>query len=169
MTRRFHTFIISLLLVLIWLEAPNRRTPSISAKPLPSAQGTAQNERELETKGVVGRGGYRWGNGKAWKLLDGQSKITYLTGIQEGAFLLLREASRNGGSNAVIEREAVNLNVTGFRESDLSSQVDGFYNDSANLRIPVVDAYKYVLKKLRGAKTSELDAYISELRQTYNQ
>jgi hypothetical protein len=52
--------------------------------------------------------------------------------------------------------------------SDVVQQIDRFYGDSSNLRIPVVDAYKYAVKKMHGAKQQELDDYEAELRRKFN-
>jgi len=37
-----------------------------------------------------------------------------------------------------------NLIITGFEFGDIAAQVDTFYSDSANIRIPVIEAYKHV-------------------------
>jgi len=69
--------------------------------------------------------------------------------------LLLRESS--GGSSATTRNEIVQakaedfMGVAGFRFSDLVQQVDDFYRDSSDIRIPVVDAYKFTVKKLKGS------------------
>lgn len=130
------------------------------------------SEQEQITKGVVGHSRYSWTNGRAWKVLDGQSKIAFLTGTEEGIYLLLRqswERTNLDSEKQLLEREAGQLTVTGFRFSDLVQQIDDFYQDSSNVRIPIVDAYIYTLRKLKGAKKQDLDDYAAELRAKYNQ
>jgi hypothetical protein len=70
---------------------------------------------------------------------------------------------------AMIETTHDRLTIRGFRTSDVVQQIDGFYQDSSNLRIPVVEAYKYAIKKMHGAKQHELEDYAAELRKIYNQ
>ncbi len=130
------------------------------------------SDNEQRTKGIVGQGRYSWANGRAWKVLDAQSRIAFLNGIEEGVFLLLRhswEKTNLDAEKRLLEKEADQLTVKGFRFYDLVQQVDDFYRDSSNVRIPVVDAYIYTLRKLKGAKKQDLEDYAAELRSKYNQ
>ncbi len=129
-------------------------------------------ENEQTTKGMTGQDRYSWANGRAWKVLDAQSRITFLDGIEEGIYLLLRQSWEKTNVDAekrLLEKEADQLTVRGFRFYDLVQQIDDFYQDSSNVRIPVVDAYIYTLRKLKGAKKQELENYAAELRAKYNQ
>lgn len=128
-------------------------------------------EQEMKTFGLITEHSrYGWANGKAWKILDRQSKVIYVEGIENGIFLFFRESypKLSTADRAVSETETDNLLVTGFRMSDIVDQVDVFYSDSSNLRIPMADAYKYSMKKMHGAKEPELQDYTSELRAIYN-
>ena len=51
---------------------------------------------------------------------------------------------------------------------DLVQQIDKFYSDSANLRIPVIEAYVYTNKKLIGDSSKDLTDLETLLRRTYN-
>lgn len=112
----------------------------------------------------------RFSNGKSWKAVDMQSRIMWVQGIQEGMGFLVREVypHTSVADRAMIENEFLASMVQGFRNSDVVKQIDEFYEDSSNLRIPVVDAYKYTVKKMQGAKQRELDDYGAHLRQLYN-
>jgi hypothetical protein len=109
-------------------------------------------------------------NGRSWRGLDKQSKIMLLVGIAEGAVLMRRElfVLQHDG-NPDLQRAFDNLTISGFKYSDITAQVDTFYSDSANLRIPVIEAYKHVVARMKGASTSELERSVTALRQTYNQ
>jgi hypothetical protein len=132
-----------------------------------------QTEEELSTKGEAARIIYSWSNGRAWKLLNAQSKITFLNGIEEGIMLQLQESwtrfKSDSPSKKIAEETSVSLMIRGFRFYDLVQQIDDFYSDTSNIRIPIVEAYKYTLRKLRGTSKQELENYTAKLRQKYNQ
>ena len=109
-------------------------------------------------------------NGRTWRGLDKRAKIMLLVGIADGAALMRRDlfVLQHDG-NPDLQRVFDNLTVTGFEFGDIAAQVDTFYSDSANIRIPVIEAYKYVMARLKGASTSELERSVTTLRQTYNQ
>ena len=67
-----------------------------------------------------------------------------------------------------LDKSGDKLSIKGFRYSDLVQQVDMVYADSSNLRIPIVEAYRYILKKLRGASPETLANEIAKLRKSYN-
>jgi len=60
------------------------------------------------------------------------------------------------------------LTIKGFRFSDIMEEIDRFYEQASNRRVPVVDAYRYVLKKFRGKAPEELAITESVLRKKYN-
>lgn len=84
--------------------------------------------------------------------------------------LMVRELSRGPASDHCLptKKQIDDLTIRGFRTSDIVQQIDAFYSDSSNLRIPIVDAYKYAMKKMHGAKQRELEDYAAELRLIYN-
>lgn len=110
-------------------------------------------------------------NGKPWIELDLQSRIMYLTGVENGAGLLIGEMGtvQNEKGNARAALPAYErLMIKGFRFSDIVEEIDRFYDQASNRRIPVVDAYRYVLKKFKGASPEELASAQSALRKKYN-
>lgn len=110
-------------------------------------------------------------NGKPWVNLDPQSKIMYLNGLQDGGGLLIAEMDNapNEKSNARAAYPAFErLTIRGFRFSDIMEEVDRFYEQASNRRIPVVDAYRYVLNKFKGTSPETLAADQSALRRKYN-
>lgn len=110
-------------------------------------------------------------NGKPWIKLDQQSRIMYLNGLEDGAGLLIAEmdSTSNEKSSARAALPAlIRLQIKGFRFSDIVEEIDHFYEQASNRRIPVVDAYRYVLKKFKGAPPEELAAAQSALRNKYN-
>lgn len=98
------------------------------------------------------------GNGRAWQTLDSQSRIFYVNGIYEGLVLARREGLDWDRGNA----------PSGFRMSEFVEQIDKFYSDSTNLRIPVIEAYVYTIRKLKGDSSKDLTDFETLLRKTYN-
>ena len=129
-------------------------------------------EKVGEDRTVVGVGtnGYVRANGRYWKHLNPQSKITLLYGYEEGVTLLVREISLKAKPDVATKTQevAASLMISGFRFSDLVKQVDELYADTANVRIPVIDAYVYSLLKIRGAAKQELEDHVVALRRKYN-
>ena len=111
-------------------------------------------------------------NGRYWKVLKRQSKITFLHGIEEGLSLLeLQLFESNIDPNALKNIADIvqnDLLVSERRYSDLVEQVDKFYADSLNLRVPIMEAYRYALKKIRGASQTELDQLSASMRKKIN-
>ena len=139
-----------------------------AAALLPAHQSNSDETRTSAS--VSGELAYKFSNGRTWKGLDKQTKIMMVDGIEEGIFFLMREvyASSSSQQRALTEAQVASLTVSGFHMSDIVQQIDRFYGDSSNLRIPVVDAYTYSMKKIRGAKQQDLENYEAKLRQTYN-
>lgn len=131
----------------------------------------SQDKDETETGVMVsGTRGIMARNGRSWKDLDRQSKIMLLVGIQEGVTLLLKRLFDEGlFDEDKAQRVLDALTISGFRFSDIVKQIDLFYSDSANVRIPVLEADRYSLLKMKGKKTSDLEQVLVGLRQTYNQ
>jgi hypothetical protein len=133
----------------------------------------AQDKENDETRTTVwlNHKGYVVSNGKGWKELDTQSKIMYLNGIEEGVrlFLLNATSGEYKKSTGVLFKVENNLIISGFHFSDLVEQVNDFYSDASNLRIPVIEAYAYTVRKMKGDTPQELQLFQSLLRKKYNQ
>lgn len=110
-------------------------------------------------------------NGKAWISLDPQSRIMYLTGLEAGGVMLLTEMDEVEEEKwmAKIAYPIHRRNeIDGFRFSDIMEEVDFFYEQASNRRVPVIDAYRYAIKKFKGATPQELATAQSALRKRYN-
>jgi hypothetical protein len=128
-------------------------------------------DQEDETKFVTGVLVTHMMNGKPWTKLDQQSRIMYLSGIEDGTVLLIAEmdnASNEKSSARAALPALERLTIKGFRMSDIMEEIDRLYEEASNRRIPVVDAYRYVLRKFKGASPEELAAAQSVLRKKYN-
>jgi len=131
----------------------------------------AADQEEEHTKFTTDVFGTFMMNGKLWIKLDPHSRIMYLLGVEDGAVLLIAEMDgvQNEKGNARAAYPAYErLTIKGFRFSDIVEEIDRFYEQASNRRIPVVDAYRYVLKKFKGASPKELASAQSALRKKYN-
>jgi len=112
-----------------------------------------------------------WGNGRYWEKLDQDAKIQHLYGIEAGIFLYAEELSARTKSESELNRiqaQTNELSVAGFKFSDVAQQVDSFFADRANIRIPVAYAYLYSVKRMSGDTPENLERYLASLRRIWN-
>ncbi len=130
------------------------------------------SEEEQQTSINVGDYQYRATNGRVWKKLDIQAKITFLVGLEQALVMLpLQMQAEKRADKSIRDAQASgsSLMIAGFRQSDFVSQVDSFYADTANIRVPVIEVYRYVVQKMKGATPEELVNSAATLRRIYNQ
>ena len=110
-------------------------------------------------------------NGRLWNKLDKQTKIFYLNALEESFSMITLQIIENKEKPEVLtshDKVVEILTVQGFRFSDLVQQVDMVYKDTSNLRVPIIEAYRYILRKLKGASPEILGKEIASLRKRYN-
>jgi hypothetical protein len=109
-------------------------------------------------------------NGRYWKILPEVAKTAYLTGLMEAVSQL---GGENPPSCRTISGEICRLDAALSLSGSFSSnatvgeavdEVDAFYHEPANLRIPVLAAMRYTFMKMRGSSKSTLEACEAELR-----
>ena len=114
-------------------------------------------------------------NGHMWQLLSSSQKASHLTGIQEGIKLCLNQTREDLHIPAELMREMKESGLFDRRRLLFSSQgitgieagIDQFYQDPANLVIPIMDAYQHVTLELNYASAKELANNLSNLRRKY--
>jgi hypothetical protein len=111
-------------------------------------------------------------NGYFWNKWDMQTKIFILEGMDNGEFLLfltVSEAKNSANAQQAVIESILSLETTGdFKLSDKVEQIDMFYKDSANRYIPIIEAYRYMVKRMNGTAQRELDNLAASLRKKYN-
>ena len=111
-------------------------------------------------------------NGYFWQRIDMQSKIFFLEGVENGEYLLFLKVAENNKqgnvSRAIIDGLLVDK-IENFKLSEIAEQIDLFFKDSANRQIPVIEAYRYISKRIKGAAPQELENLAASLRKKYNQ
>jgi hypothetical protein len=112
-------------------------------------------------------------NGHMWQLLSSSQKASHLTGIQEGIKLCLNQIREDLQISADLMREMNDSGMFDRRRLLFSSQgisgneagLNKFYQDSVNLKIPIIYAYQHVTLELNYASPQELANNLSNLRQ----
>jgi hypothetical protein len=115
-------------------------------------------------------------NGHMWQLLSNSQKASHLSGIQEGIKLCLNQIKEDLHISAELMSEIKESGLFDRRRLLFSSQgisgieagIDKFYQDSANLEIPIMDAYQHVTLELNYASANELANNLSSLRRKYH-
>ena len=115
-------------------------------------------------------------NGRMWQLLNSSQKDSHMTGIQEGIKLCLNQIKGDLQISPELMDEMKESGVFDRRRLLFTSQglsaIEGglntFYQDSANLEIPIIDAYQHVALELDFASARELADNLSNLRRKYN-
>ena len=114
-------------------------------------------------------------NGRMWQLLSGTQKISHLTGIHEGIILCLNQIKEDFKISSDLMKKMRDVGIFDRRRLLFSSQgviaietrMNHFYEDSANLDIPIIDAYQHITLTLNFATAEELNNNLSSLRRKY--
>ncbi len=114
-------------------------------------------------------------NGHMWQLMSAAQKTSHLTGIQEGIRLCLDQIKHDlhishdlmtdMKAAGVFDRRRLLFSSQGI--TAIESHINLFYRDSANLEIPIMEAYRYVTLELNFASSEELQNNLSNLRHKY--
>ena len=154
-------------LILILIFTPIMLIPSPYASE--DEQNTSIVIGEVKGGGKVSRQAM---NGRGWMGLPLQAKITFLAGLDEGFLLTLKQMETEKRSRQsiadLLQSQYYYTDTGSFLMSELAGQVDSFYADTANVRVPVVEVYRYVYQKVKGAMPEELARSAAELRRTDN-
>jgi methionine synthase I (cobalamin-dependent) len=108
-------------------------------------------------------------NGRFWDQLSLDGKMGYVIGAIEGIGEVPFHAKKDCACvfDAVVETtKSLYGEKTDALYIETAQAIDGFYKEPANKRIPVIDAMKYVAKKVCGATKQELEEYEAALRRS---
>jgi hypothetical protein len=101
-------------------------------------------------------------NGRAWYKLPLPAKLMYISGLRDGRVIagavILQAASKQ------TQRELDEHEAKGFTAGDFVREIDDFYKDPANIRIPMMYGYEYANLKFKGRSAAELEEVISDWR-----
>ena len=114
-------------------------------------------------------------NGHMWQLMSAAQKTSHLTGIQEGIRLCMDQIKHDlhiapelmteMKAAGVFDRRRLLFSSQGI--TAIESRINFFYRDSANLEIPIMEAYQHVTLELNFAGPEELQNNLSNLRHKY--
>lgn len=102
-------------------------------------------------------------NGRFWENSTPTFKAGYVFGLRDGLVLIA------GDNRTAAVQQALTGSLIMYRDGqatleEVIEQIDGFYADRANIRIPIFEAYAYCMKRTSGAAKKELDDLLTELR-----
>jgi hypothetical protein len=121
------------------------------ASPIVVAQTSGVDREAVETRGRI--------NGRFWRMAGNSARISIVAGLQEGLILWRDTGNKIEASDHLIE---------GFSIAEIVDQIDKFYSDSANIRVPISWAYGYANRKMTGAKDeASLQEYAKFLRELW--
>lgn len=153
---------------IIWLSGVGGL---VGLQPAAFSQELLDTEKPIRTQIIFGnlKDGAWGSNGRPWRRLGTEAKTTLLNGIQEGIMLMIQEASY--GTDAALAHSfadtSKSITISGVRFLDLVKQIDNFYQQANNTPIPVIEAYRYTVKKLKGVAKEDLEKQMARLRKTY--
>lgn len=107
-------------------------------------------------------------NGVMWREYSQTKKVYYVGGAVEGFLagvygvvgILQGDCKRSVEAAIPAWVHSSKANA-----EDVAKEVDSFYQDGANISLPMVDAVEYSEMKLAGATKKELDEYLTRYRQ----
>lgn len=109
-------------------------------------------------------------NGRGWNKMPKAQQVGAMHGIHEGMLLMANEMSYKESVPSERIMNAIDRHYT--PDSSMSEDAAGvtaFYSDSTNMRLPIIEAYRFVKMKAVGATPEELGRYLANLRKKYNQ
>ena len=114
-------------------------------------------------------------NGRMWLSMGTSQKTSHLSGIQEGIQLCIDQIKQDlhipqdlmteMEESGIFDRRRLLFSSQGI--TAIQTRINFFYRDSANLRIPIMEAYRQVTLELNFASTEELQNNLSNLRHKY--
>ena len=115
-------------------------------------------------------------NGHMWQLLSSSQKASHLAGIEEGIKLCLNQIKEDLHISAELMQAMRASGLFDRRRLLFTSQgisaieigLDKFYEDPANLEIPIMDAYQHITLELNYTPAQEVANNLSNLRRKYN-
>ena len=114
-------------------------------------------------------------NGRMWLLMGTSQKTSHLSGIQEGIQLCIDQIKQDlhipqdlmteMEESGIFDRRRLLFSSQGI--TAIQTRINFFYRDSANLQIPIMEAYRQVTLELNFASTEKLQNNLSNLRHKY--
>ena len=105
-------------------------------------------------------------NGRFWHRMLPAEKLGWVTGYEEGLFVMSLEGTDAEAKSSCTEKMADGLRFNPWRltPDEISKSIDIFYETPENGPIPVPAAVAYISLKSSGASQSELNDFITKIR-----
>jgi hypothetical protein len=112
-------------------------------------------------------------NGYAWTAPPSASKVAYAKGESLSAMLfykkfqtdIQRKISFPLDCKDDIDKLIQSNSSSTIELETIEKMIDGFYESEENLKIPVIGAYCYNIKKLGGVSSDDLEIYMKKLQE----
>lgn len=112
----------------------------------------------------------KYHNGNFRNVLPNEEKLLIIINVEDGVTKMFFDFVKSGfiAENKINSAISyVNLYVNNDLEI-IKKEMDYFYKDPSNLKIPIINAIYYSVKKFKGATKNELDSIIINYRKLVN-
>jgi hypothetical protein len=97
-----------------------------------------------------------------------REKAVYLLGMFEGTVALHLELAQEPSlAEAQQTIAAARKRLETGNVTEVGKSIDAFYTDANNIRIPVIFAFQYALKRTSGAPAKDLEEFVISLRKRF--
>lgn len=98
-------------------------------------------------------------NGRAWQTSPRDARLMYIRGIQDGLVLAAALIDSKPDATMLLRHTAPE-----FRPSDYIDEINAFFQDPNNIRIPIFYAWEYINSKFKGAPQHRLNELMDNFR-----
>ena len=111
-------------------------------------------------------------NGHLWDSLPDVAKTVYLSGVMDGKMALSDKLTHHNTlpkeCTSTVENVVADFTVHGYNIGDYQKEIDKFYEDGANVTIPIVTALDVASNRFNGMGKEALERYVETLRKFFN-
>ena len=109
-------------------------------------------------------------NGRAWVTFETNHKLVFIRGLYDGASLFNELLKGKEECSPTVRSDTFNkrISIPKATRYEIIKQIDSFYADSSNMRIPIMIAYEIGGLKIRGESPRMIEEYTAELRKIFN-
>ena len=109
-------------------------------------------------------------NGVMWREYSQTKKVSFVIGAVDGFIAAVYQVARilpqQGDCKRSVEAAIPNwVHSSNATAEDVAKEMDSFYQDGANISLPMIDAVEYSEMKLAGATKKELDEHLTRYRE----
>jgi hypothetical protein len=103
-------------------------------------------------------------NGRFWEDSTQVFKAGYIFGLRDGLGLIATGDNRTAAVQQALAESTALYRGAHVTLEEMIDQIDAFYADRANIRIPIFEAYAYCMKRTSGMAKKQLNDLLTEMR-----